>query len=140
MAQALTYLGNILEQLGEYTQSKECAERALKIYRAYYGEEHPDVAIQLVNIGVCLQNLGDYVHAKEYNEQALAIFKATYNEKHPLVFMLSIFSGTSLRIRAITFTPRNTTSRLLLLAAQYAARSIPELPSAEMLLEPFYWI
>ncbi|KJU84152.1 kinesin light chain 4 isoform, partial [Candidatus Magnetobacterium bavaricum] len=58
-------------------------EKALKIYKSVYGENHPDVAMMYRNIGVVWRNLGKKNKALEYYKKALSIFEAFYGADHP---------------------------------------------------------
>ncbi len=48
-----------------------------------YGDQHPNVATDLVNIGSAWYHLEKYDKALEYFEKALPILRATLPEDHP---------------------------------------------------------
>ena len=84
--------GRLLNQTGVYlkghaqfAEAKGMHERALAIYEAEYGPDHPDVATNLNNLGLVLKALGDMEGAKKMFERALVIGEAAYGPDHPQV-------------------------------------------------------
>ncbi|KAF5418653.1 MAG: Tetratricopeptide (TPR) repeat [Candidatus Methanocomedens sp.] len=84
--------GRLLNQTGVYlkghaqfAEAKGMHERALAIYEAEYGPDHPDVATNVNNLGLVLQALGDMEGAKKMFERALVICEAEYGPDHPQV-------------------------------------------------------
>ena len=68
-------MGNVYQNLGQYTEAKEYYETALIISKKIFGEEHADVTTCYNNLGNVCQNLGQYNEAKEYFEKTLIIEK-----------------------------------------------------------------
>jgi tetratricopeptide (TPR) repeat protein len=74
-------LGNVLVEtdpeaaLGHYAH-------ALEIVRDAYGDDHPDVALVLLDIGALHEGRGDADVALPYAERALEIFEASYGSEH----------------------------------------------------------
>ncbi|MCK4316278.1 MAG: tetratricopeptide repeat protein, partial [Anaerolineae bacterium] len=76
-------LGYHLRMVADYAGARASYERALAIWRAAYGEEHPDVATAHNNLGLVLQDLGDLAGARVALERALAIDERGYGPDHP---------------------------------------------------------
>jgi len=57
--------------------------RALAIFEASYGPDHPSVAIRLNNIATLLYNTNRLAEAEPLMRRALAIFEASYGPDHP---------------------------------------------------------
>ena len=70
---------------GAYSQALCHDEEALKILRAVFGDNHPDVATSLNNIGSVYYSQGAYSQALSHCEQALKILRAVFGENHPNV-------------------------------------------------------
>ncbi|MGI9023614.1 MAG: FxSxx-COOH system tetratricopeptide repeat protein, partial [Acidimicrobiales bacterium] len=88
-ASATAELANLMNAAGIYLGSRaqlrpaaEVLKRALQIFEAAYGPDHPDVAITLGNLGVILQELGNTADAGGHHERALRIFEAAYGPDH----------------------------------------------------------
>ncbi len=79
----LNQTGLYLRTRGEFANAKMILERALEIDLKVYGQDHPDVAIDLSNLGNVLQDLGDLQGAKKNYERALEIFRNSLGENHP---------------------------------------------------------
>ncbi len=77
--------GWILHDVGDAQKAVEYYEKALKIDRKVYGENHPRVATKLNNLGSAWDALGDSQKAVEYFEKALKIDRKVYGENHPSV-------------------------------------------------------
>jgi CHAT domain-containing protein/Tfp pilus assembly protein PilF len=58
-------------------------EKALKIYSALHGKDHPKIAITSINIGIVYQNLELYGDAVNNFENALKIWEKVYPGAHP---------------------------------------------------------
>ena len=61
---------------------RELLERALKIAEAYFGEDHFEVAITLMNLGNAYGDLGDAAKQRELLERALKIKEAYFGKDH----------------------------------------------------------
>jgi tetratricopeptide (TPR) repeat protein len=77
--------GWILHDVGEARKAIVYYEKALKIDREIYGENHPDVATRYNNLGLAWDTLGDSKKAIDYYEKALKIDREIYGENHPAV-------------------------------------------------------
>ena len=58
-------------------------EKATALILSTYGDAHPEVGINRINIGGVWLELGEYDKAKEYFELALASNLKTYGDEHP---------------------------------------------------------
>lgn len=63
-------------------REKELLERALKIAKKHYGEEHFEVAKILVNLSISYEALDNYQEAQELLERALPILENHYGGDH----------------------------------------------------------
>ena len=82
VAASYNNLGNVYQQLGQYTEAKEYHEKALIINKKIFGEVHANVASSYGNLGSAFRNLGQYSKAKEYLVKALIIRKKIFGEEH----------------------------------------------------------
>jgi len=96
--------GRLLNQIGlylngraQFAEAKEMHERALAIYEAAYGPDHPTVAIYANNLGSVLQDLGDMEGAKKMYERALEIDETTYGPDHSQVAIYANNLGSVLQ-------------------------------------------
>jgi tetratricopeptide (TPR) repeat protein len=85
VANTLTNLGVVLDELGDLAGARAAQERALATDEAAYGPDHPTVAAILANLGIVLRKLGDLAGARSAQERALAIDEAAYGPDHPEV-------------------------------------------------------
>jgi tetratricopeptide (TPR) repeat protein len=72
-----------LDDLGEHHKASDYYEQALTIDRAVFGDNHPDVAIDLNNLGSVYLALGEKQKAKKYFQQAYAICNQFLGPEHP---------------------------------------------------------
>jgi tetratricopeptide (TPR) repeat protein len=84
-ARLLHQAGIYLHGRAEFARARACLERALKIYEATYGPEHPNVATVVNNLGLVLQDQGDLAAARACHERAVRIDEAAYGPEHPNV-------------------------------------------------------
>ena len=70
------------ERLREYNQAKELYEKALRIRKTIFGEDHAAVATRYNNLALEYECLGEYNQAKELHEKALTIYKKIFGEDH----------------------------------------------------------
>ncbi len=81
----LNEVGVYLRGRGEFAQAKAHFERALTIYEAAHGPDHPSVVTVRSNLGNVLRDLGNLAGAKAQLERALATDEATHGPDHPFV-------------------------------------------------------
>ena len=96
-ARLLNQLGLYSQGRAELAQAKGYHERALRIYEATLGEEHPFAATALNNIGHISKAQGDLAQALKYTKRALAIDEKAYGPEHPALARDANNIGTILR-------------------------------------------
>jgi tetratricopeptide (TPR) repeat protein/tRNA A-37 threonylcarbamoyl transferase component Bud32 len=82
-ASALVDIGTVLGSKGELSEALAHHERALAIYEAAMGSDHPNVGRMLGSIGTVLRQQGRLPEALAYQERALAIFERALGPAHP---------------------------------------------------------
>ena len=83
LAETLTELANSHFYSGHYAQSESLNQRVLAMDRQLYGDRHPHVADDLINLGAIKYDLGHYPEAEQYDRQALEITQSFYGLNHP---------------------------------------------------------
>ena len=83
LATSLTELANVHFYAGRYQTADGLFRRVLEMHRQLYGNRHPLVADDLINVGAVQQDLGYYGEAERLNRQALEINRAYYGDEHP---------------------------------------------------------
>ena len=68
---------------GDLTGARRLHERALAIYEARLGPDHPHTATSLNDLAVVLRDQGDLAGARGLHERALAIYEARLGRDHP---------------------------------------------------------
>jgi serine/threonine protein kinase/tetratricopeptide (TPR) repeat protein len=70
---------------GHYPEAEALGRELLALYRARYGERHPEVATELGTLGEVEIMLGRYADAERTFRQALEITRDWYGDDHPEV-------------------------------------------------------
>lgn len=83
LAQTLTELANTHFYSGHYAASESLNEQVLAMDRKLYGDRHPHVADDLINLGAIQYDLGHYPEAERLDRQALDITESFYGEHNP---------------------------------------------------------
>ena len=83
LSASLTELANCRFYTGDYDVSESLNRRVLEIDRRIYGDRHPHVADDLINLGAIKLNVGRYHEAEGYDRDALAILEGWYGNDHP---------------------------------------------------------
>jgi serine/threonine-protein kinase len=81
-AAAIYELASVHFYAGHLDLSDTLNHRALEIHKQLYGDRHPLVSDDLVNIGAVQYERGHYVEAEQYYRQALDITRAWYGDNH----------------------------------------------------------
>jgi serine/threonine-protein kinase len=81
-AATLTELANSHFYAGHYDVSDSLNRLVLALDRGLYGERHPNVASDLVNLGAIEQERGRWSEAESTYRRALAIYRGWYGEDH----------------------------------------------------------
>ena len=79
----LTELANCHFYAGHYDQSEVLNQRLLVMDRQFYGERHPHVADDLINLGAIQYERAHYAEAERYYRQGLEITQSFYGKDHP---------------------------------------------------------
>jgi len=83
LAETLTELANSHFYSGHYDASESLNQRVLAMDRQLYGDRHPHVADDLINLGAIKYDLGHYPEAEQFDRQALDITQSFYGQNHP---------------------------------------------------------
>ena len=83
LASSLTELANCHFYTGDYATSDAINRRVLEMDRKLYGERHPHVADDLINLGANQYEWGHYPEAEQFYRQALEIIRGWYGKNHP---------------------------------------------------------
>lgn len=80
LSASLTELANSHYYSGHYEISDALNHRVLDLDRGLYGERHPQVANDLINLGAIQLDEGHYDQAERYDRQALDIIQSFYGK------------------------------------------------------------
>lgn len=80
LSASLTELANCHYYSGHYEISDKLNHRVLELDRKLYGERHPQIANDLINLGAIQLDEGHYDQAEKYDGQALDIFQSFYGK------------------------------------------------------------
>ncbi len=83
LAMSLTSLANSHFYLGHYDISKSLNQRALEMDRQLYGDRHPNVAEDYINLAAIEYERANYKGAEQLDRQALDIMQSFYTKNHP---------------------------------------------------------
>jgi eukaryotic-like serine/threonine-protein kinase len=83
LAASLTELANCHFYTGDYATSDSINRRVLEMDRQLYGERHPHVADDLINLGANQYEWGHYPEAEQFYRQASDIIRAWYGRENP---------------------------------------------------------
>ena len=92
----LSGLANAHFYAGHYPIADSLNRRVLAMNRARYGNRHPMVAEDLINLGHIQQDLGNYKEAEKYFREAMSITEAWYGPDHPKTAVNATVLGRSL--------------------------------------------
>ncbi len=82
-AEALVELANSYFYTGELDRADTLNQRALALFTAHRGENHPSVADVLINLGAAQFERGDYAAAEQFDRDALTRVSSWYGDDHP---------------------------------------------------------
>ena len=83
LAATLSELANSEFYAGHYDVSQSINQRVLGMDRRIYGERHPQVANDLINLGAIQYEQAHFPEAERYQRQALDITQGFYGQDHP---------------------------------------------------------
>jgi len=81
---ALSDMANAQFYLGHYDDSQKLNLELLELDRKTLGEQHANVADDLINLAVIQQEHGNYAESERLNRQALVITEHWFGPEHPL--------------------------------------------------------
>ena len=82
-ATLLNNLGSYFDTVADYSTARALYERALRIFEAHFGPDHPKVAIDVNNLGMVAHDQGDLQAARALYARALHIFEDRFGPEHP---------------------------------------------------------
>ena len=83
LSASLTELANCHFYAGHYDTSESLNQRILVMDRELYGERHPHVADDLINLGAIQYERGRFSEAERFYRQGLDITQSFYGKDHP---------------------------------------------------------
>jgi serine/threonine protein kinase/Tfp pilus assembly protein PilF len=96
LAETLTELANAQFYAGHLDVSNSLNLRVVAMDRQLYGERHPNVAEDLINLGAIQTEWGNYAITERYYRQALDIIQGFYGKDHPETASVMTLLGRSL--------------------------------------------
>jgi serine/threonine protein kinase/Tfp pilus assembly protein PilF len=85
-AEALGTMGDLANcqfYLGHYAESDFLNRRGLELDRQLFGDRHPNVAEDYLNLAAVQFEWGHFAQAEQYDRQALDILQSWYGKDHP---------------------------------------------------------
>ena len=82
LVDSLTYAANAYHGLGQDDIAEPLHRRILSLDRQIYGERHPSVAEDLMNLGEVDKQIGAYADAERNERQGIAMIRAWYGPDH----------------------------------------------------------
>ena len=82
-ANALSSLGVLYRNTGNYEKSESFYLEALPIQEKFLGKEHPEYANTLNNLGIVYYNMGNYAQTEKYFLEAKNIREKVLGQEHP---------------------------------------------------------
>jgi len=86
-AELRTTIGEVYLQLDEYGKAEAMHRESLKLAKAVYGQQHPEVASALDNVAIVLYRQGKQAEAEAVEREVLAMRINTLGKDHPKVAM-----------------------------------------------------
>jgi len=96
LGESLTELANAQFYAGHLDVSNSLNLRVVAMDRQLYGERHPNVAEDLINLGAIQTEWGHYAETERYYRQALDIIQSFYGKDHPETASTMTLLGRSL--------------------------------------------
>lgn len=95
----LTLLANAYFYLGDYPRADSLNRQALETDRRLYGDHHPDLADDLINLGQLQTQWGHYPEAEKYFRQALEINSVWFGQDNPQTADVATYVAQSLEFQ-----------------------------------------
>jgi eukaryotic-like serine/threonine-protein kinase len=83
LSASMSELANCYFYSANYSVSDSLNQKILAMDRKLYGDRHPHVANDLINLGAIQHEWGHFTEAERYYRQALDIIQAFYGKYHP---------------------------------------------------------
>jgi eukaryotic-like serine/threonine-protein kinase len=99
LSAALTSLANTHFYSGNLDASEALNRRVIELDRQLYGDTHPNVAHDLLNLSAIQHSRGEYAEAERYAREAVAILERWYGRDHPETASAMIIRGQALRFQ-----------------------------------------
>ena len=80
---AMSELANVHFYAGHYAKSDTLNRQVLAIDHGLYGDVHPHIADDLMNLGAIAMENQNFAESERYNREALVITRAWYGNAHP---------------------------------------------------------
>jgi serine/threonine-protein kinase len=80
---AMSELANVHFYAGHYARSDTLNRQVLAIDHGLYGNVHPHIADDLMNLGAIAMENQNFAESERYNREALVITRAWYGNAHP---------------------------------------------------------
>jgi serine/threonine-protein kinase len=80
---AMSELANVHFYAGHYAKSDTLNRQVLAIDHGLYGNVHPHIADDLMNLGAIAMENQNFAESERYNREALVITRAWYGNAHP---------------------------------------------------------
>jgi serine/threonine-protein kinase len=109
LAATLHELSNAHFYEGHWATAESFSQRSMSMHRELYGDRHPHVADDLVNLGAIQHEQGRYREAEQYYRKALEITRAWYGADH-----YRTASNLTMVGRTIVFLKRYDEAKVLL--------------------------
>jgi len=82
LVESLTYLANAHLHLGHDSVAEPLHQRVLNLDREIYGDHHPSVSEDLLNLGEVQKQIGLYAEAEQNERRGIQIVQAWYGKDH----------------------------------------------------------
>lgn len=99
LSACLGLLANAYFGLGDYQRADSLNRRALEIDRQLYGEHHPDLGDDFVNLGQIQTQWGHYAEAEKYFRQAMDINRSWFGQDNPQTADVATYVAQSLTLQ-----------------------------------------
>lgn len=83
LAATMTALANTHFYAGRFDASEALNQRVIQMDRGIYGDRHPNVADDLINLGAIHSSQGEHAEAERLYREALGIIEPWYGAEHP---------------------------------------------------------
>jgi len=83
LSASMSELANCYFYAGNYSASDSLNQQILAMDRKLYGERHPHIANDLINLGAIQYEWSHYIEAERYYREAVDIIEPFYGKDHP---------------------------------------------------------